>query len=175
MIIPDYRVREFCEIETTSPKLIEPFRVKNLQPASYDMILGNRFMIPVSRNEEITLNEPPQYNTIIDHSIVIGPGQFMLATTQEKVALPYDIVGKVEGCSSIGRMGLFIQNAGHIDPGFKGTITLELFNAAPYSIKLEAGERICQVVFSFMDEPCESPYQGRYQNQKNTTGWRASA
>jgi len=78
----------------------------------------------------------------------------------------------VEGRSSIGRIGLFIQNAGWIDPGFEGRITLELYNASSLPIKLQAGKRICQLVFCTMDQKAENPYQGKYQGQKVTVGSR---
>lgn len=78
----------------------------------------------------------------------------------------------VEGRSSIGRMGLFIQNAGWVDPGFEGQITLELFNANRLPIRLKAGRRICQLVFAQMDRKTGNVYQGKYQGQRNAVGSR---
>ena len=78
----------------------------------------------------------------------------------------------MEGRSSIGRMGLFIQNAGWVDPGFCGQITLELYNANNLPIEIEAGRRICQIVFAKMDQPVESAYCGKYQNQKGAMSSR---
>jgi dCTP deaminase len=78
----------------------------------------------------------------------------------------------VEGRSSVGRMGLFIQNAGWVDPGFKGEITLELYNANSLPIRLEAGRRICQLVLCSMDKPALKPYSGKYQGQMKSTGSR---
>jgi dCTP deaminase len=69
-------------------------------------------------------------------------------------------------------MGLFIQNAGWVDPGFEGQITLELYNANRLPIKLESDRRICQLVFALMDNKAENPYRGKYQGQKNTVGTR---
>ncbi|MEC2647000.1 dCTP deaminase domain-containing protein, partial [Bacillus thuringiensis] len=71
-----------------------------------------------------------------------------------------------------GRMGLFIQNAGWVDPGFEGQITLELYNANRLPIKLIKGWRICQLVFAEMDQFAENPYRGKYQGQVNATGSR---
>jgi dCTP deaminase len=88
------------------------------------------------------------------------------------VRLPNNLTAFVEGRSSIGRIGLFIQNAGWVDPGFAGQITLELYNASSLPIELKAGRRICQLVFCQMDRPAEFPYNGKYQNQKNATGSR---
>jgi len=95
-----------------------------------------------------------------------------LAVTRETIRLPDNITAFVEGRSSIGRIGLFIQNAGWVDPGFMGTITLELYNANRLPIRLTSGRRICQIVFAFMDGPADSPYRGKYQNQRDAVGSR---
>jgi dCTP deaminase len=95
-----------------------------------------------------------------------------LATTCEYIRLPADVTAFVEGRSSIGRIGLFIQNAGWVDPGFEGNITLELFNANRLPIRLVAGRRICQLVFARMDQAAQNPYSGKYQGQRQTTGSR---
>ncbi|HLV10031.1 MAG TPA: dCTP deaminase, partial [Halanaerobiales bacterium] len=110
-----------------------------------------------------------KYNT---EEIIIPPNSFLLATTMEYVELPEDITAFVEGRSSIGRMGLFIQNAGWVDPGFKGKITLELYNANRLPIKLFSGRRICQLVLAKLDRKAENPYQGKYINQKEAVGSR---
>ena len=90
----------------------------------------------------------------------------------EYFELPDDLTAFVEGRSSLGRMGLFIQNAGWVDPGFKGEITLELYNANRCAIELKAGRRVGQLVFARMDEKALHPYQGKYQGQKGATGSR---
>ena len=100
------------------------------------------------------------------------PGQFVLASTMEYFSLSEDLTAFVEGRSSIGRLGLFIQNAGWVDPGFEGEITLELFNASKYAIELQAGRRIGQLVFAQMDRPALHPYRGKYQGQRGATGSR---
>ena len=78
----------------------------------------------------------------------------------------------VEGRSSIGRLGLFIQNAGWVDPGFEGEITLELFNANKCAIELQSGRRVGQLVFAQLDVHTLNPYQGKYQGQRGATGSR---
>jgi len=78
----------------------------------------------------------------------------------------------VEGRSSLGRMGLFIQNAGWVDPGFEGEITLELFNANRCAIELTSGRRVGQLVFAQLDQPALKPYSGKYQGQRGATGSR---
>ena len=98
------------------------------------------------------------------------PGQFVLATTMEYFALPNNMTAFVEGRSSLGRLGLFIQNAGWVDPGFEGEITLELYNANRYAIELQAGRRVGQLVFAQLDENALNPYNGKYQKQKGATG-----
>jgi len=86
------------------------------------------------------------------------------------IRIPANVTAFVEGRSSIGRMGLFIQNAGWVDPGFEGNITLELFNANRLPLRLSAGRRICQIVFAFMDKATQTPYKGKYQGQRGTVG-----
>lgn len=99
----------------------------------------------------------------------IQPHEFVLARTREHIELPSWITGRVEGRSSYGRLGLFVHvTAGYIDPGFKGTITLEMFNANHRPIRLYVGQRICQIVLQKHD-PVGKPYSGKYQNQKDVT------
>ena len=95
---------------------------------------------------------------------------FLLATTNEYLTLPNNITAFVEGRSSIGRMGLFIQNAGWVDAGFEGRITLELYNANSLPIVLTSGRRICQLVFCMMDKSAEQPYRGKYYKQEQSVG-----
>ena len=104
--------------------------------------------------------------------IIIPPHSFLLATTVEFIRIPANVTAFVEGRSSIGRMGLFIQNAGWVDPGFEGNITLELFNANRLPLRLASGRRICQIVFAFMDKATRTPYAGKYQGQRGTVGSR---
>jgi len=149
----------------------EPLEENSIQPASIDCRLGNHFLVVEDRNMHlIDLNSEIEYRSIESDSITIPANSFLLATTMEYVKLPDDLTAFVEGRSSIGRMGLFIQNAGWVDPGFEGQITLELYNANSLPIKLEAGRRICQLVFCKMDQVAESPYRGKYQGQRGTTG-----
>ena len=120
----------------------------------------------------ITLENEISYKTIKTDTYVLLPGQFVLATTMEYISLPNDLTAFVEGRSSLGRMGLFIQNAGWVDPGFKGEITLELFNANRCAIELKAGRRVGQLVFAEMDQSALNPYNGKYQGQTGATGSR---
>jgi dCTP deaminase len=128
-------------------------------------------MIKKNGGSDIELNKEIEYVKYrTDKKYRIYPGDFVLATTLETVNIPDYLKAKIEGRSSVGRTGLFIQNAGHIDPGFEGQITLELFNAAPRPIVLKPGQRICQLVVARMQGLAETPYNGKYQKQKGTTG-----
>jgi len=152
---------------------IEPCMREQIQPASVDVRLGNTFsIVEDSSTGIITLEHEIKYKTIETDTYVLLPGQFILATTMEYVSLPNDLTAFVEGRSSLGRMGLFIQNAGWVDPGFKGEITLELFNANRCAIELKAGRRIGQLVFAKLDQEALNPYNGKYQGQRGATGSR---
>ncbi|MBQ4626410.1 MAG: dCTP deaminase [Clostridia bacterium] len=151
----------------------EPIEKEQIQPASIDIRLGNTFsIVRDSSSGIITLENKIEYETIETDTYVLLPGQFVLATTMEYFELPDNLTAFVEGRSSLGRMGLFIQNAGWVDPGFKGEITLELFNANRCAIELKAGRRVGQLVFAEMDDTAMSPYNGKYQGQKGATGSR---
>lgn len=150
---------------------ITPLTKEQIQSASVDIRLGNTFSITEdSSTGVITMEREILYRTIQTDTYILLPGQFILATTMEYFELPDNLTAFVEGRSSLGRMGLFIQNAGWVDPGFKGEITLELFNANRCAIELKAGRRVGQLVFAKMDEPAEHPYRGKYQNQRGATG-----
>ena len=153
---------------------ISPLEESQIQPASVDIRLGSMFsIIEDLPTGVINLEEEIRYRTIETDRYVLLPGQFVLATTREYIELPDYLTAFVEGRSSLGRMGLFIQNAGWVDPGFRGEITLELFNANRCAIELKAGRRVGQLVFAQMDDSALHPYQGKYQGQTGATGSRA--
>lgn len=153
---------------------ISPLEESQIQPASVDIRLGNMFsIIEDLPTGVINLDEEIRYRIIETDRYVLLPGQFVLATTREYIELPDYLTAFVEGRSSLGRMGLFIQNAGWVDPGFRGEITLELFNANRCAIELKAGRRVGQLVFAQMDDSALHPYQGKYQGQTGATGSRA--
>ncbi len=168
MILSDKTIKEMLEEKTLA---IEPIDKEQIQPASVDIRLGNTFcVVEDSSASIINLEDKIEYKTITSDSYVLLPNQFVLATTMEYVKLPNDLTAFVEGRSSLGRMGLFIQNAGWVDPGFEGEITLELYNANRCAIELKAGRRVGQLVFAKMDKEAENPYMGKYQGQKGATG-----
>lgn len=160
--------------------LIAPFNPKHVQPASYDLRLGTKFYkvsdefknFPLSITSDIT----DMWEEVLPDEkgqIYIKPHEFFLATTKEVVNIPNYLAGIVKGRSSIGRLGLSIQNAGFIDSGFNGRITLELFNSGDFVINLTSINRVCQIFFEVLTNPTEG-YDGKYQHQSNTTLSRIS-
>jgi len=138
-----------------------------------DCRLGDHFLtLEENTMTKISLEEELHYREHTAAEFTIPPHTFLLATIQEYIKLPNNLTAFVEGRSSIGRIGLFIQNAGWVDPGFEGRITLELYNASSLPIVLKAGKRICQLVFAQMDQEAENPYRGKYQGQSQTVGSR---
>ena len=161
MVLSDKTIMRMLREGTLS---VSPLEEGQIQPASVDIRLGNMFsIIEDLPRGVIDLENEIQYRTMETDTYVLLPGQFVLATTMEYIELPDNLTAFVEGRSSLGRMGLFIQNAGWVDPGFKGEITLELFNANRCAIELKAGRRVGQLVFAEMDAAALHPYQGKYQ------------
>lgn len=153
--------------------VVDPITDESIQPASIDCRLGTHYLLVEDTNMDIlTLDSEIHYREIESDSITIPPHTFLLATTKEYVKLPNNLTSFVEGRSSIGRIGLFIQNAGWVDPGFEGRITLELYNANSLPIKLQKDRRICQLVFCKMDQAAGTPYKGKYQGQEKSVGSR---
>ncbi len=170
MILSDKTITKMLEEKSL---VISPLAEGQIQPASVDIRLGDTFsVVEDSPSGIITLESEIGYKTIKTDTYVLLPGQFVLATTMEYFELPDDLTAFVEGRSSLGRMGLFIQNAGWVDPGFKGEITLELYNANRCAIELKSGRRVGQLVFAKMDDKALNPYNGKYQGQTGATGSR---
>jgi dCTP deaminase len=141
---------------------IDPWDPELVQPASVDLRLGDSFRVFHNhRTSAIDLRDPPANLTeeiVIeeDTAFVIHPGEFALGRTLEWVELPHDIVARIEGKSSIGRLGLIVHaTAGFCDPGWKGTLTLDLTRVP---IKLYPGLPIAQLSFMTLDAPAERPY-----------------
>jgi dCTP deaminase len=163
--------------------VIDPLDESLIQPSSIDVRISNLFrvfrnhtaaVIDVKRDQtDLTeLVEIPDDGT---EAFMLHPGEFVLGSTLERVAVPDDLVGRVEGKSSLGRLGLLIHStAGFIDAGFDGHITLELANVASLPITLYPGMKIGQVSFMMMTSPADNPYgQGasgsKYQGQRGPT------
>ena len=160
---------------------IDPFDPTCLQPSSVDLHLDADFR--VFRNNRypfIDVRAPqPDLTELItvgeDEPFVLHPSEFVLGQTLEWVELPDDLVARLEGRSSLGRLGLLIHStAGYVDPGWKGNLTLELSNVANLPIALYRGMSIGQISFTRMSSPVERPYGSRelgskYQGQSSPT------
>jgi dCTP deaminase len=174
MILSDRSIREFLavgriQIEPTSPDCI--------QPSSVDLHLSSEFLVfRNSRRPYIDVREPQKDLTDLivvapDDSFILHPGEFVLGSTSEVVGIPVDLVGRLDGKSSLGRCGLMIHStAGYVDPGFRGRLTLELSNVANLPIALYPGMRIAQISFALMTTAADVPYGSaelgsKYQGQ----------
>ncbi len=178
MILSDRTLREALQAGRI---VIDPYEPANVQPSSIDLRLDRYFR--VFRNHTtrvIDVREDQEDLTElveIDDSgvFILHPGEFVLAATAERVAVPDDLVARIEGKSSLGRLGLLIHStAGFIDPGFDGHITLELSNVANLPITLYPMMKIGQVSFLTMTTPAEHPYGtgplgSKYQGQRGPT------
>ena len=167
--------------------IIDPLDDSLVQPSSIDVRISNLFrvfrnhtrgVIDVKQDlQNLTelIEIPADQNGIGDEAFMLHPGEFVLGSTLERVAVPDDLVGRVEGKSSLGRLGLLIHStAGFIDAGFDGHITLELANVASLPITLYPGMKIGQVSFMQMTTPADNPYGSgakgsKYQGQKGPT------
>lgn len=166
---------------------IEPFDVEMVQPSSIDIRLDRMFRVfenhryphidPSIEQADLTRLIEPEG----DEPFILHPGEFVLGSTLEVVSLPDDIAGRLEGKSSLGRLGLLTHStAGFIDPGFSGHITLELSNVATLPIKLFPGMKIGQLCLFRLSSPADHPYGSekygsRYQGQRGPTPSRSFA
>lgn len=164
---------------------LDPYDASMIQPSSIDVRLDKFFR--VFDNHKYPHIDPAQDQSDLtrpievtgDDAFVLHPGEFVLGSTYEYVTLPDDIAARLEGKSSLGRLGLMTHStAGFIDPGFQGHITLELANVATLPIKLYPGMKIGQLCFFRLTSPAENPYGSqkygsRYQGQRGPTASRS--
>ena len=178
MILSDRTIRE----EVAAGRiLIEPLDPDCIQPSSVDIHVDRYFrvfrnhthrVIDVKENQE-DLTELVELAE--DDCFMLHPGEFVLGSTAERLGIPDDLVARIEGKSSLGRLGLLIHStAGFIDPGFHGHITLELSNVATLPITLYPGMKIGQISFLRMTTPADRPYGSsgtgsKYQGQRGPT------
>ena len=178
MILSDRSIRE----ELAAGRIvIDPLDEAAIQPSSVDLHVDRYFrvfrshtarVIDVKKNQE-SLTELVEVGG--DEPLILHPGEFVLGSTLERVALADDLVGRLEGKSGLGRLGLLIHStAGFVDPGFDGYLTLELSNVASLPITVYPGMKIGQVSFLRMTSPAERPYGSaslgsKYQNQRGPT------
>jgi dCTP deaminase len=160
--------------------LISPYDSSSVQPASYDVKLGHEFRIFKNIHKPFldVKNHLEDFMELIKIKkrghLIIHPGEFVLGTTVEKVKIPKDLIARLDGKSSLGRLGIIVHaTAGYIDPGFNGYITLEMTNVANIPITLYPGMRIGQVSFMRLETPAGRPYgrirKSKYQGQKGPT------
>jgi dCTP deaminase len=167
--------------------VMEPWDPGMLQPSSIDVRLDRFFRVfenhkyphidPAADQSDLTRVVEPE----ADEPFILHPGEFVLGSTYEEVTLPDDIAARLEGKSSLGRLGLLTHStAGFIDPGFSGHVTLELANVANLPIKLWPGMKIGQLCFFRLTSPAMEPYGSasygsRYQGQRGPTPSRSYA
>jgi dCTP deaminase len=161
--------------------VIDPFDKGLVQPSSVDVRVDNKFRVfHNARYPFIDVRQPMDGLTELvvvskEEPFILHPGEFVLGQTLESIALPDDIVARIEGKSSLGRLGLLIHStAGFVDPSFEGNLTLELSNVANLPITIYHGMPIGQLSFMRMDGPVERPYGSRetsnkYQGQTEPT------
>jgi dCTP deaminase len=178
LILSDRDIR--AEIES-GRIVIDPYTPEAVQPSSVDLHIDRRFRVfRNSRYPYIDVRqEMPELTELVeiegDEPFILHPGEFVLASTLERVTLPDDLVARLEGRSSLGRLGLLIHStAGYVDPGWDGNLTLELSNVANLPITLYDGMKIGQISFQRMSSPVEIAYGdprlgSRYRGQREPT------
>jgi dCTP deaminase len=178
MILSDHTIREELDAGRI---VIDPLDESSIQPSSVDLRLDRLFRVFLNHTMPVIdvkedLEDLTRLVKIDDgEAFILHPGEFVLGSTYEKVSLPDDLVGRIEGKSSLGRLGLLIHStAGFIDAGFAGHITLELSNVANLPITLYPGMKIGQVSFLRMTTPADVPYGSagvgsKYQGQRGPT------
>jgi len=160
---------------------IDPYDAELLQPSSVDVRVDRFFRVfHNARYPYIDVKEPQEDLTELveideERPFILHPGEFVLGSTLERIVLPDDLVARLEGKSSLGRLGLLIHStAGFIDPGWDGHVTLELSNVANLPITIYPAMKIGQLSFVQMSEPAETPYGSgglgsKYQGQRGPT------
>ena len=178
MVLSDRTIREQI---AAGRIIIDPLDPESIQPSSVDLRVDRRFRVfrgqkhPYIdvRKEQSDLTELVE--VVEDEPFILHPGEFVLGSTLERITLPDDLVARLEGKSSLGRLGLLIHStAGYVDPGWNGNLTLELSNVANLPITIYFGMRIGQISFIQMSTPVDRPYgspglRSRYFGQTDPT------
>jgi dCTP deaminase len=181
MILSDKTIRE----EIAAGRIvIDPFDERCVQPSSVDLHVDAEFRVfQNNRYPYIDVRkEQPDLTELVEvregEPFILHPGEFVLGSTVERVAIPDDMVARLEGKSSLGRLGLLIHStAGYVDPGWDGYLTLELSNVANLPITIYPGMKIGQISFFMLTTPAEVPYgststKSKYQGQRGPTASR---
>lgn len=162
--------------------LIKPFRPERVQPASYDLALGEDFIVfpddiyagmAIDLDDIENTEKCQQIKRSPGQGLMLKPGEFVLGVTEEVVHVPDNLVARLEGKSSIGRIGLTIHvTAGFVDCGWVGRLTLEIANLRKRPIILRPGKTFCQISFTKTTSPAAEPYHGRYQGDDSVASSR---
>jgi len=162
--------RDIKKIIKEGKLIFKPVLTKNqISPASIDLKLGPTFKI-FNISKQCLLDTKkglPDKDFIITKKIKLGqafilhPNNFVLASTKEYVIMPDDIILRVEGKSTLARMGILVHTAGFVDPGFEGTLTLEISNQSNLPVALYPDMYICQIAVEYLSSPAETPYNKR--------------
>jgi dCTP deaminase len=179
MILSDRDIRDAIE---SGRVVIDPYDPRCIQPSSVDLHVDSQFRVFAnSRYPYIDVRKHmPDLTELVevkdDEPFILHPGEFVLGSTLERVGIPDDLVARLEGKSSLGRLGLLIHStAGYVDPGWDGYLTLELSNVANLPITLYPGMKIGQISFFRLTTPAETPYGkagNKYQGQRGPTASR---
>lgn len=190
-ILPDHYIQKFVE---TGLITIHPFVSENVQPASVDLTLDRRFRVfvgdTVPRGEShlwaprACIDPEEDQSHLFEEvevpeggSFYLYPGDFVLGSSVERLGIPSYLVGRLDGKSSLARLGLIIENAGNFDPGFTGTATMEIANITRMPIRLRPGMKIGHISFARLSDSARRPYGhpdlgSKYQGQDGPTGSR---
>ncbi len=178
MILSDRDIKKALETGRVKIESPQPELFRYIHASSMDLHLGNVFKL--YEHSKFAVIDPKKPETFTgnmrmiivpdDEPYMVQPGEFVLGVTMETITVPDDLVVRVEGRSSLGRLGIIVHStAGFVDPGFSGTITLEISNLNRMPIALYPGMRICQIAFEQMTSPAETPYyrkpHSKYQHQ----------
>lgn len=178
MILSDRDIKKAIESGRVKIESNQTELFSHIHASSMDLRLGNVFK--VYEHSKYAVLDPKNPKTFAQNMriitipdgepFIVQPGEFILGVTQEKITVPDDLVVRVEGRSSLGRLGIIVHStAGFVDPGFVGTITLEISNLNRLPVALYPGMRVCQLAFEMMSSPAETPYNlkphSKYQNQ----------
>lgn len=181
MILSDVTIREQI---AEGRIVIDPFDEACVQPSSVDLHVDSQFRVFAnSRYPYIDVRQPmPDLTELVEvadgEPFILHPGEFVLGSTLERVGIPDDLVARLEGKSSLGRLGLLIHStAGYVDPGWDGYLTLELSNVANLPITIYAGMKVGQISFFHLSTPAAVPYgseatHSKYQGQRGPTASR---
>lgn len=186
-ILPDSELKKLVEEKNAVYVENGPEIDPELQigPSSMDLRMGYEFGVLNTRKiEMVDTKNMEKYSNYMqkekhsaEEGVIVHPGEFILGSTLETVNVPDDLVARVEGRSSYGRLGLIVHaTAGYVDPGFEGDITLEIQNLGNAPVKLYPEDRVCQIVFETMTGEAENPYgdkmDTKYMGQSGATGSR---